>query len=129
MSLNFYRAVENVGREVWLIKDNKIVGEGYSGAMREGEVSIEMRDDRAKALVENSDQVKAWGESHPEKKYKWSLFRFLTVTGTYVGEGESFCEELDDILVVDKFNLRYGMVPDTFKDTEGYRSVSSDVPQ
>lgn len=124
MSLNFHLAVKDVGRDVVLIKDNKIVGEGRSVTIRDGEVSIEMTDDRAKALVENSVQVKTWAESHPDKKYKWSYFRFLTVTGTYVGEGELFCEELDDIMVVDKFNLRYGMVPDTFKDVEEYRGVN-----
>lgn len=127
MNIIMYRAVENVGREVLLIKDNKVVGEGFAAAMADGIVSIEMRDDRAKTLVENSTQVQAWVSSFPDKKYKWASFKFCSFTGTYLDTDEVFCEALEHIQVVDKFSLRYGMVPDSFKDTEGYRAAQQEL--
>jgi hypothetical protein len=118
-------AVENVGREVFLIRDNKVVGEGYSQTSAHGMISIEMRDDRAKAIVEDSSQVKAFGEAFPEKKYKWSFFRFYKFDGSYADnadDGDRYFPGLTDIRVVDKLYLGYGMVPDTFTDVEGYRA-------
>ncbi len=124
-----HRAVETVGREVVLIRDNKVIGEGYVSTMSGGVVTVEMRDDRAKALVEDSEMVKLWGEKFPEKKFKYSLFHFCSYAGNYLGENEEqySLKNFDDIRVVDKFNLRYRMVPSTFKDVEGYGAVSSEI--
>lgn len=119
-------AIQSVGREVLLVKNNKIVGEGYAISSADYIVGVEMRDDRAKALVADSEQVKAWAKHYPDKAFKYSSFHFSELTGVYTdwddGRGY-YCAALDEVRVVDKRNLGYGMVPDSFKDTEGYREV------
>lgn len=125
--MNQHLAVESVGMEVLLVKDTKIVGEGFAHVLNgsTGTVSIEMRDANARQLVENSDQVKAWSNDFPEKKYKYSLFRFYAISGVYTGmdTGDTCCPELNDVRIVDKLKLRYGMVPDDFNNVEGYRAA------
>lgn len=124
MTSPMFPAVENVGREVVLIRDNKVIGEGYSVTKAGGIVSIEMRDDAAKALIENSMQVKVLAESFPEKKYKWAYFRFFGFDGSYAdSEDDRYHAEFENVRVVDKFNLRYGIVPDSFKDVEGCGAI------
>ncbi|MET0979787.1 MAG: hypothetical protein ABWX90_00860 [Candidatus Saccharimonadales bacterium] len=120
-----YRAVDNTGREVVLIRNNEIIGEGYTQTSRGGAVAVEMRDDAAKALVANSAMVKLWEEKFPEKKFKYSLFHFSQYTGEYLGENEDeyTVEALMDVRIVDKFNLRYGMVPSAFKEVAGYHAA------
>jgi hypothetical protein len=120
-----FRAVETVGREVLLIRDNKVIGEGYTSTMRDGVLAVQMRDDLAKVLVEDSKMVKLWAESFPDKKFKYSMFHFCSFTGNYLGENEEeyTLKNFDDVRIVDKSNLYYGMVPSTFKDVEGYRAV------
>jgi hypothetical protein len=120
-------AVETVGREVVLIKDNKIIGEGYSAATAGYTVSIEMRDDRAKALVDDSIQVKEWKKHAPGKEYRYSLFHFSQFNGCYLGDNDEFYEPLENVFVVDKRNLSYGFVPNSFKNVEGYRSVIREI--
>ena len=126
MSLNSnHYAVENVGREVLLIRDNQIIGEGYSQTSAHGMISIEMRDERAKALIENSRQVQLWGEKWPDKKYKWSMYKFCKFTGQYLDmsqdDPDMLCAELEGVRVVDKQDFERGFVPDSFKDVPGYR--------
>lgn len=119
-------AVESTGSEVWLVKDNKIIGEGWVGASSSLICSVEMRDDRAKELVKNSNIVQMWLKgTRPEKAFKWSLFKFAMWSGRYVDTPEDddwYVKELEGVRVVDKRRLAYGMVPDDFKDCEGYQS-------
>lgn len=123
--MNYFYAVENVGVPVLLIRDNQIIGEGYSQTSAHGMISIEMRDDRAKALIENTPQVKMWEQKFPEKKFKWSMYKFCRFTGQYLDmsqdDPDMLCKELEGVRVVDKQKFRYGMVPDSFKDVPGYR--------
>lgn len=125
MSQHYY-AIEKVGREVLLVRDNKIIGEGYSQTSAHGMISIEMRDERAKALIANSRQIKIWEEKFPEKKYKWSMYKFCQFTGQYLDmsadDPDMLCTELEGVRVVDKRDFHYGFVPDSFKDVEGYRN-------
>lgn len=123
----FISAVNDVGREVWLIKDNRIVGEGRTAVLNDGIISVQMCDDRAKALVANSASVLAFAEFGPEKQYRWSYFQFCRFTGAYLDDDERFCETLEDVRVVDKFNLRFGIVPDSFKEVPEFREAVRDV--
>lgn len=122
---NHYFAVENVGVPVLLIRDNQIIGEGFSQTSAYGMISIEMRDERAIKLIENAPQVKLWEEKFPEKKYKWSMYKFCRLTGQYIDMSQDdaamLCPELEGVRVVDKQKFEYGMVPDSFKDVPGYR--------
>lgn len=95
-------ALDGVGKEVYLIKDNKIIGLAYSAVSSGFIVSLQMRDDRAKALVANSKYVEAIGVKH-------SYFRFEAFNGTYVGNEEEKLEELKDVLAVEKDRLHRAM--------------------
>lgn len=124
-------AVEKVGIAVVLIADNKIVGEGYVTSMADGMVSVEMRDDPAKALIADSTQVKLWAQSFEEKKFKYSTFKFCMFTGNYLDMSHSDpdmkCDGLQNVRVVDKNNLSYGIVPESFRTVEGYRSLFIEI--
>jgi hypothetical protein len=126
-----FEAVPRVGQDVLLVRDNKIIGEGWAGGSAYGMVSIEMRDERAKALIENSRQVQMWGKSFPEKKFKYSTFKFWQGTGEYVDmsdeDADMKCEELVGVRVVDKHNFEYGMVPKFFESVEGYRGFFNKI--
>lgn len=123
-------AVEKVGVEVVLIADNKIVGIGYCISMADGVVSIEMRDEPAKALIADSTQVKLWTQSFEEKKFKYSTFKFCMFTGNYLdmshADPDMKCDGLKNVRVVNKANLRYGAVPESFRDAESYRGFFID---
>lgn len=126
----FY-AIESVGREVLLIRDKRIIGEGYSRSSADGTIAIEMLDERAKALIADSLAVKLWGTSFPEKKFKYSTFKFCQFTGEYIDMSHHdpymLCPTLSDVRVVDKMGLHYGIVPDTFKDVEGYNAIHAEI--
>lgn len=126
----FY-AIENVGREVLLIRDKRIIGEGYSVSSSSGTISIEMRDERAKALISDSLAVKLWGERFPEKKFKYATFKFCQFTGAYLDasyyDPDMLCPTLSGVRVVDKMGLHYGIVPDAFKDVEGYNAIHAEI--
>lgn len=123
-------AVEKLGA-VLLIADNKIVGEGYCAGMADGMVSVEMRDDSAKALIADSAQVKLWAESFEEKKFKYSTFKFCMFTGNYMdmshADPDMKCDGLQNVRVIDKSNLGYGITPESFRTVEGYRSVFIEI--
>lgn len=119
----FHYAVESVGKDVLLVKDNKVIGKGRGAASRDYTVSINMVDDRAKALVDASEQVKAWSEGFFDKRYRYSFFHFSQFSGEYVGDNDEFYEPLRDVRVVEERAFAYGMVPDTFKAVEGYGSA------
>lgn len=119
-----YKAAK-CGSEVLLILNNEVIGEGKAVTERDGVIAIEMRDDAAQALVADSAMVKMWAEKFPEKKFKYSLFHFSAYTGEYLGENEDEYtpEALMDVRVVDKSDLRYGMVPSSFKELPGYHAA------
>lgn len=117
-----YQAVRNTGR-LSLIKDNKVVGEAKVCIRRGDEwVGIEMVSAEAIDLVKEHSTYKLLG--------KHSFWRFSPITGHFLGcnfpndenEDADGLSVLGDVRVVDADNLKYGLVPDTFKDVEGYRS-------
>lgn len=124
MSLLDNLAVDGVGKKLYLIKGNKIIGEGYAAASVDYIVSVEMRDERAKELVRDSSLVKGWEQTEfAEKKFKWALFHFYEASGTYADESyrpDCYHEALKDVRVVDAFKFEHGWVPADFKDVEGF---------
>jgi len=119
-------AVENVGRDVLLVRDNKVIGEGRTQTSDCTVVSVEMVDDRAKALVDSSPMVQVLAVHSPDRKYRWALFHFHAFTGRYADlpeDGDLYFADLENVRVVDKLNFEYGLVPDSFKEVEGYRAV------
>ena len=116
-------AVENVGRDVLIIRNNQVIGKGMSQIMRGLDfVSITLVDDDAKKLIPVERISDAIGYKHTYLRYDPISGMFLEIYGNDP-EWEDINDRLEDTLVVDEFNFRWGLCPDTFKDVPGYRSA------
>ncbi len=106
----------SVGNPVLFIKDNKIVGKGQAVTSHDGVCGIQAIDDTAKEFFKDDPVVKLLD-------WRFAFFHYSTYTGE---PALGFNDEPEDrhlgTRVVDEFNLRWGLVPDSFKDVEGYRS-------
>lgn len=116
-----YGALQNVGKTVLFIKDNKVIGKGSS--------QIGHGDDWHGIRVESGeifDQLKDLAPFNSGKLgIKHSYIRFSPLSGVYLGM--NFSDEypevdalLEMVRVVDEFNFGYRMAPDSFKEVEGY---------
>lgn len=121
--MELYPAIQGVGQNVLFIRDNKVVGIGRSQIMHGDDfVGITCVDDAAKALVSEDK------EAIELLTYKHMYLSYSPITGMFIETrwmNEALDEKLEDTRVVDEFNFRWGMVPDSFKDVEGYRSAPS----
>lgn len=116
-------AVYSVGHAVVIIKDKKIFARGKAIVMKGIDfVSIRLeKEDFEKAFAETSEMTKAVLNSIGH-------IRFFPVSGVYISAGLDLGDVDNAIIddqfintrVVDHFNLRFGMVPDFFKDVEDY---------
>ena len=121
--MRYNYAVENVGRDVLIIRNNQVIGKGMSQTMRGLDfVSITLIDDDAKKLIPIERISDAIGYRHTYLRYDPISGMFLEIYGNDP-EWEDVNDQLEDTLVVDEFNFRWGLCPDTFKDVPGYRSA------
>lgn len=116
-------AIDGVGKEVLIIRDNVVIGEGRCGGMRGNEfASISLIGDAQKMIPTDHELVKMLG-------YKHATIRYCPISGHFIGMGclleehESLDHVFEDTMVVDKFNFRWGMVPDHFMTVAGYRAA------
>ena len=125
--MGYNYAVENVGRDVLIIRNNQVIGKGMSQTMRGLDfVSITLVDDDAKKLIPVECISDAIGYRHTYLRYDPISGMFLEIYGNDP-EWEDINDRLEDTLVVDEFNFRWGLCPDTFKDVPGYRSAVTEV--
>ena len=121
--MGYNYAVENVGRDVLIIRNNQVIGKGMSQTMRGLDfVSITLVDDDAKKLIPVERISDAIGYNYTYLRYDPISGMFLEIYGNDP-EWEDVNDQLEDTLVVDEFNFRWGLCPDTFKDVPGYRSA------
>ncbi len=121
--MRYNYAVENVGRDVLIIRNNQVIGKGMTQTMRGVDfVSITLVDDDAKKLIPIERISDAIGYKHTYLRYDPISGMFLEIYGNDP-EWEDVNDQLEDTLVVDEFNFRWGLCPDTFKDVPGYRSA------
>lgn len=108
---------------VVFVQGNKIIGKGRV-AIRHGDNFVGVRVDSGPIaeMVKDLELVTLMG-------LKCAFLRFMPVTGVYAGDdhqtGEGGTALLQDVRVVDEHNLAFGIVPESFKDVEGYRSAFS----
>ena len=121
--MNFHPAISGVGKSVLIIRGTKVIGKGKSQGMKGYEVvSITLEDAMAQALIPPNMVGETLG-------YKYTYLHYSPVTGGFLGIYENdplwqdINKQLDDTTVVDEENFRYGVVPDHFKEVEGYRSA------
>lgn len=125
--MGYNYAVENVGRDVLIIRNNQVIGKGMSQTMRGLDfVSITLVDDDAKKLIPVERISDAIGYRHTYLRYDPISGMFLEIYGNDP-EWEDINDRLEDTLVVDEFNFRWGLCPDTFKDVPGYRSAVTEA--
>lgn len=115
-----HKALDSVGKDVLLVKGNKVIGEARSVCSSRGITSIIVVGDKAEALVAESYMVKALRASNPDKMYRWSFFKFCTWTGAYAEcDDVAYFEPLSDVRAIDKHIFDWRLNPE-FADVEGY---------
>lgn len=117
-------AVEGVGKDILFIKDNKVVGKGKSHvAYGDVWVGASYLEGEFLEKFKLTEHVKAMSLKH-------TYLRFCPILGVFIGDDKKFGSDIvdifEDVRVVDEFNFRWGMVPDTFKDVPGYRSAPTE---
>lgn len=113
-------AIPSVGKDVVLIKNNKVIAKGRSRSSMGYVIGIELQEG---PLYDELCKAKIVSETTIPVKYINP--RFSQVTGEYIHSGFNDGEEIDglmeDVMVVDLFNLVWGMVPDSFSSMLEYR--------
>lgn len=125
-----HNAIETVGKETLLIKDNKIIGKVHIVTMSGIVCGARMDDEACKDLVKDTAQLKIWSGSRNEQvakqPYRYAYFHFNVVTGEYIGDYitqnqlREKEEALEGCFIVDKFNFDYGWCSSTFSTVEGF---------
>ena len=125
--MGYNYAVENVGRDVLIIRNNQVIGKGMSQTMRGSDfVSITLVDDDAKKLIPVERISDAIGYRHTYLRYDPISGMFLEIYGNDP-EWEDVNDQLEDTFIVDEFNFRWGLCPDTFKAVPGYQSAVTEA--
>ena len=127
----WHLAVENVGKDIVIIKDNKIFAKGRSVAMRGNDyVSIKLcEEDQEKFFGKMDTDSKAILKSIGHIHISPYSGAFLQMSLDYEGLHKEIEEQFENTFAVDHFNLRYGIVPDHFKTAEDYRSAIEEAKQ
>lgn len=124
-------AIENVAKPVVVIKEGKIIARGVSVLMRGADwVSIKLsEEDVEKYLSTIPSTIK-------EIMSSVGHIHVSPVTGMFLNTSFILDEKISEVfakIFEDSYSvevpqpvLRYGMVPDNFKNAEDYRSVTPD---
>ncbi len=99
-----------------LVKDNKVVAKMKPWSIRDGVISVVFEGDAR-------DHINI-----PVKNREYYVIRYSTYTGEYLDDNfieddEEMLDYFENTRVCNEFELRWGMVPDSFKDVEGYRKA------
>lgn len=134
-------AIRDTCGKILLVKNNKpcegVQAYGSSG----GEISVILSEELFRELIlplvlkHEPDRLNGADEATYVREYrKYVVFRFSCYSGMFlscnfeVGQLHNDVDELfNDFRIVNDFYFRYGMVPKTFKDVEGYRSATKDL--
>jgi hypothetical protein len=116
----YHAAVQSVGRDVLVIKHNKIIGKGRVEMQRDSVINVKFIEGEILDMIQNLELVKSIG-------IRYSYFKFLSFTGTYFDTddctGVGGEDILSDVVIVDEFNFNFGLVPAHFSKVPGYRSA------
>lgn len=126
------RSISHLDGEISVVQDNKVVctAKGYTG-MGDSWVSVVFDENNTMAeKIKETQYYKDNKESLEKITWKHFPFRFDPLLGTFISCGFTDTHELEelfkDVRIVNAFNLRWGMVPDTFCEVEGYRSFENE---
>lgn len=124
--MNLYQALDNVPKEIVILKDGKKIGTG-SGQIGCADF-VGVRIDEGTELAEKLKNLEPFKSLGMKNTYT----RFALVSGLFLGfsSQKEFPEAeaiLENSYAVDAFNFSYKIVPDHFKEFEGYGSKFQDV--
>lgn len=117
-------AIQGTGKPTLLIKDNKVLATVRVEALSSNHASVTLTEGDYAQLIKPLAPDLQCGH-YPVHKLVY--LRFSPYSGMYLEcnldgrDAEAVNEWFEYTRIVDEFNLHYGMVPDTFKDVEGYR--------
>lgn len=113
----YKKAFNGGNNDIYLVKDNKIIGNAKWAGIKDGVVSVYFKDESIVSKFSN----------HTGIYTQYVYFYYSIYTGDFLSsnfdDDKEVDEFFDDTRIVDAFNLRWGMVPDSFKDVEGYRKA------
>lgn len=123
------RAINSLSNRLVLVKDNKIVCSAVPyGAVGDEFVSVVFPDG---VMAEKIKETKLFEKHGQVLTLNHIPLRFNPITGVFISTGFTDAAELEELFeytrLVDSFYLGCGLVPDSFKDVEGYRSMCGDV--
>lgn len=111
------KAFNGGNNDIYLVKDNKIIGNAKWAGIKDGVVSVYFKD----------ESIVSKFSTHTGTYSQYVFFYYSIYTGDFISSNVEDIKEVneffDDTRIVDAFNLRWGMVPDSFKDVEGYRKA------
>lgn len=102
-----------------VIKNNRVIGKASIVARYGSDVGVRFTEGEILDLVKDLELVKAVG-------LRYAYYHFSALSGGYIGSNDEDC--LLDVMVVDEFNIRWGMVPEYFSVVPGYRAAEIDDP-
>lgn len=114
------------GNDIHLFRDNKLVGIARHAVSCDQWCGVQLISGELYDQLAASDAAKILTVRHIYP-------RFYPYTGAYYGCGMTDTPEIDkmfeNVMAVNSFELKFGMVPDSFKGVEGYRSGFSPEDQ
>lgn len=120
-----FNALERSGKPVLIIRGLKVIGRGQTQVATDGWVGVQMLDAEPHAAVH------AWLGEQAANLAQHTYIRYSVFNGMFLelpfkdDETQAYQdadEFFDETYAVDEFNFKWGLVPDIFKDVEGYGS-------
>jgi len=121
--MNLHFTSPSVGSDVWIVKEDKILGTGaVVGFDGQDRLSVMLKDAAANDLLPlTTDDLKSIGYGY--------LFIGYDANTCDLHRNQAIVDLIKDdspligTSIVDKFKLRYGLVNDRFKNVPGYREA------
>ena len=109
-----------ISEDLLIIQNDKIVGKARGAYAVNDVCGIRITDGEIAEALQQTKAVRLLG-------LRYCVFRYDAHTGEYRGGEFSDATDHENVLnntrAVTKFDLDWGMVPESFKNTEGYRSA------
>jgi hypothetical protein len=124
-------AIPDICADLVLVKDNKLVCKVSAFGSMDAEATLnfpeDFFDEHIAPKVVNAISSLTMQDGKVIHATKFCCFRYCQFSGVFLGCNLSKPEPgltdwLKDTRVVDSVYLKYGMVPDSFSEVEGYRS-------
>lgn len=125
-----FAAIETAGKPTLLVQGTKVLGNVKISGMCGAEVSVNLSPELYEQMIAPVVEKRDYG--YPPEKL--TFLRFSPYAGMYLSnnlDSDSERTAVDAVFehcrIVDEFNFAWGLVPDVFKEVEGYRARLSEL--